>query len=310
MSINSHQENLFNKLQRQVLLFLYRKDLIKLATFYGCNKWSEHCYAQHYNKHFAPLRLKKLKILEIGIGGYDDPKAGGESLRMWKAYFPNSMIYGIDIVDKKPLEEPRIKIFQGSQDDESFLKRVISETGGLDIIIDDGSHVNEHVIKSFNTLFPALNDNGIYVVEDTFTSYLPSFSEKWQLKNFGSLPLNISTRLGGSLDLNDPKTMMNFFKRLVDCLNYEEFLNPGYSPSYFDKHIVAMHFYHNLVILYKDNNNEVSSFLENNTLRPEIMKILGIKSLEDLDIGIPTLMNALRIFRRVLPVSRISQGEN
>ena len=91
-------------------------------------------------------------------------RAGGESLRMWKAFFPNSTIYGIDIVDKKHVEEDRIKVFQGSQDDESFLRKVIDETGGFDIIIDDGSHVNEHVIKSFNVLFPALRDSGIYVV--------------------------------------------------------------------------------------------------------------------------------------------------
>jgi len=291
MILNSHQENFINKLQRKVLPFIYRKDLRKLANFYGSSKWNEHWYAQHYNKHFAPLRLKNLKILEIGVGGYDDPKAGGESLRMWKTYFPNSMIYGIDIVDKKVLEEPRIKIFNGSQDDESFLKEVAAEIGGLDIIIDDGSHINEHVIKSFNILFPTLKNGGIYVVEDTHTSYYPNLDEKWSNFGIGSVYLEPWTKFGGSLDLNNPKTMMNFFKRQVDCLNHEEFLNPGYSPSYFDKHIVAMHFYHNLIMIYKGNNNQGSCFLENNTLRPEILNTLGIESLEDLRLKYPPAVN-------------------
>lgn len=290
MILNSHQDNLFNKLQRKILPFIYRRDLRKLATFYGSSKWDLNWYAQHYNKHFAPLRLKNLKILEIGVGGYDDPKAGGESLRMWKRYFPNSMIYGIDIVDKTALEEHRIKIFQGSQDDESFLNKVVAETGKLDIIIDDGSHINEHVIKSFKILFPELNDGGIYVVEDTWSSYLPNLGEDW-LK-FGTENLGDQgwwAEAGGSLDVNDPKTTINFFKRTVNCLNYQEVFKPGYFPSYFDLHMVAIHFYHNLVLLYKGNNNEDSLFLKNNTLRPETMKMLGIKSLEDLPLKIPTL---------------------
>ena len=33
--------------------------------------------------------------------------------------------------------------------------------------MDDGSHTNKDVIKSFELLFPLLNDNGLYIVEDT-----------------------------------------------------------------------------------------------------------------------------------------------
>jgi hypothetical protein len=255
---------------------------------YG-TKWGEehgaHMYAQHYEKYFVPIRNKKLKILEIGIGGYDDPKDGGSSLKLWKTYFPNSMIYGIDIVDKRAFEEDRIKIFQGSQDDEGFLRKVIAETGELDIILDDGSHINEHVIKTFKILFPALKDDGIYIVEDTHTSYWPSLvGERWSKFGNGNVYLSSLAKVGGSLDLTDPKTSMNFFKRLIDGLNYEEFLFPGYAPSYFDQHIVSMHFYHNLVVMIKGNNHEGSNILENNTLRSFILEELGIESLEELKL--------------------------
>jgi hypothetical protein len=37
----------------------------------------------------------------------------------------------------------------------------------LDVVIDDGSHLIEHQIVSFNFLFPRLSDHGIYVIEDT-----------------------------------------------------------------------------------------------------------------------------------------------
>ena len=98
-------------------------NLSVLAVKHGTDKWT-HNYIPHYEKHFAPLRLRKLNILEIGIGGYERPEAGGESLRMWKEYFPNGTIYGLDLYDKQPHAAERIRIFQGSQADAEFLKSV------------------------------------------------------------------------------------------------------------------------------------------------------------------------------------------
>jgi hypothetical protein len=43
--------------------------------------------------------------------------------------------------------------------------------GGLDIVIDDGSHIASHQRKSFETLFPLLDPEGIYIVEDLPTAY-------------------------------------------------------------------------------------------------------------------------------------------
>jgi hypothetical protein len=37
-------------------------------------------------------------MLEIGVGGYDSPISGGESLRMWKTYFPFAKIFALDIL--------------------------------------------------------------------------------------------------------------------------------------------------------------------------------------------------------------------
>jgi hypothetical protein len=219
-------------------------DLTKLATIYGSDKWGKHFYTTHYSEHFHKLRHNKLKILEIGVGGYENPYKGGASLRMWKRYFPKSWIYSIDIYDKSTLQEKRIKIFQGSQADEAFLKNISSQIGPLDIIIDDGSHIVSHVLTSFKILFPFLKEGGIYVTEDTQTSYWPNFE-------------------GNSENLNDPATSMGFFKSLADGLHYREFLKQDYVPSYFDSHIIAVHFYHNLVFIYKGQNNEPSNMVEN-----------------------------------------------
>jgi hypothetical protein len=223
---------------------LHPQDLIRLVKIYGSDKWLRHYYITHYVEHFNRLRSKNLKILEIGVGGYRDAKKGGNSLRMWKRYFPKSTIYSIDTYDKRQFEEKRIKIFQGSQTDEVFLRNLCGQIGPLDIIIDDGSHICNDVLISFNILFPFLKSGGIYVVEDTQTSYWPDYG-------------------GNSENLNDCSTSMNFFKNLTDGLNYHEFLKPNYIPSYFERNIVAIHFYHNLVFIYKGENDEPSNKVEN-----------------------------------------------
>jgi hypothetical protein len=226
-------------------IFFHRNNLNKLAKIYNTDKWGKHFYTVHFMTHFKKFRYKKINLLEIGAGGYKNPKIGGESLRMWKRYFLFGMIYSIDLYDKSTLEEKRIKIFKGDQTDELFLKESVERIGDIDIIIDDGSHINEHVVETFKILFPLLKSGGIYVVEDTQTSYWPS-------------------KGGDSNDLDNPDTTMNFFKKLTDGLNYKEYMRPGYQPSFYDKNIVSIHFYHNLIFVYKGPNEEESNLLKNN----------------------------------------------
>lgn len=137
-----------------------------------------------------------------------------------ESIFPNSKIYVIDILDKRYHDSHRIKTFQGSLADPEFLVDVINQIGAPDIIIDDGSHINQHVIFSFNTLFPLLSPTGIYVIEDLQTSY-------WAL---GSAD-NSGTDWGGSMD-PQAATSMNFLKSLADGINYEEFPpEANYNPA-------------------------------------------------------------------------------
>ena len=211
-------------------------DLNLLAKVYRTDKNGAHFYTPNYKTHLQKYRSKRINLLEIGVGGYHYPDAGGNSLRMWKRYFPFGKIFSLDIHDKSALQERRIKIFKGSQVDKDFLETVTDAMGTIDIIIDDGSHINEHVIETFKLLFPKLKDGGIYIVEDTQTSY-------W--KEYG----------GESDDLNKPGTMMNFFKSLTDSLNYGDFEIDDYEPSYYDKKIISMHFYHNMVFIYKGDND-------------------------------------------------------
>jgi hypothetical protein len=223
----------YHRLARKFKLWRVRNDLNKLASEFKTDKWGSHWYMQHYQRYFAPLKKKRLNILEIGVGGYEGA-GGGESLRMWKAYFRKSQIVGIDLYDKSQFREKRIDIRQCDQTDAEALTRLSNEHGGFDIVIDDGSHLNEHVVRTFHILFPLLRPNGIYVVEDTQTAYWPTW--------------------GGGM--SNPQTSMAFFKSLTDGLNHAEFPIDGYKPTHFDKNIVEMAFFHNLVFIRKGNNEE------------------------------------------------------
>jgi hypothetical protein len=214
-----------------------RPNLTKLAKQFKTDKWGrDHKYTPHYQRHLRAWRDQPINLLEIGIGGYDRDGDGGKSLRMWKAYFPHAQIYGLDIHDKSFVDEPRIRTFQGDQTDPAVLAAIAEAAGELHIIIDDGSHRSPDIIATFQILFPLLADDGIYVIEDTQTSYWPEFD--------------------GHEDPAAGGTTMAFVKQLLDGLNYEEFLTEPYEPTYTDLHVTGVSCYHNLVFIQKGDNRE------------------------------------------------------
>ena len=115
-------------------------------------------------------------MLEIGIGSVENGQMGGvigngyktgNSLKCWSEYFPNSIIYAIDIYKHEELNTDRIITFKADQSNETDLETLISNINGeLDIIIDDGSHQGDHQVFSFKFLNKYLSKNGIYVIED------------------------------------------------------------------------------------------------------------------------------------------------
>ena len=218
------------------------QNLSSIAEFYKTDKY-DHGYTKVYEKYFDNIRDQKLKILEIGI-------ADGKSLLMWSDYFQNSTIIGIDIhkidIQEKKLNRNNIKVHQGSQSDEKFIDEIIDEYGSFDIIIDDGSHLKKDVIKSFHLLFPHLNNDGLYVVEDIQTSYNHFFG-------------------GNPFDLKYSNSHMNFFKHLTDRLNYQEIANPFYISHKYDAKITNVSFYHNLVFVKKGVNDKLSKEVLNHS---------------------------------------------
>ena len=75
-------------------------------------------FIELYEKYFAPLKNSKINILEIGI-------ENGDSLRIWREYFPNANIIGIDI-EHKDFKIDNVDIYQGDQSKHIFLSSLVA----------------------------------------------------------------------------------------------------------------------------------------------------------------------------------------
>jgi hypothetical protein len=170
-----------------------KSSLDNLSIYYGLDKNIKvsHNYIPCYEKLFKDLKYKTKNLLEIGIGGmYNLPKTltqgdntrnyyrSGNSLRMWRDYFTEASVYGIDINKNLMFTENRIKTFVANQNSKQDLQLVMDKIDTkLDIIIDDGSHMGEHQVFSFIHLNKHLSDNGIYVIEDIQPQHINGFKD-------------------------------------------------------------------------------------------------------------------------------------
>lgn len=116
-------------------------------------------YLRHYQRMMAEFRDRPITLLEIGIDQ-------GASLRTWEIYFPKASIVGVDIEPAtRRFARKNVTVEIGSQFDAEFLAG-LAQRYTPDIIIDDGSHIAEHQVFSFERLFHGLKPGGLYVVED------------------------------------------------------------------------------------------------------------------------------------------------
>ena len=90
----------------------------------------------------------------------------GNSLRVWRDYFKNANIYGIDIDENTMFEEDRIKTYCSSSMDKDTMDNILSKLPELDMVVDDGLHTMEANLETLKIVFPYLKNGGIYVIED------------------------------------------------------------------------------------------------------------------------------------------------
>jgi hypothetical protein len=185
------------------------------------HKWLH--YFDVYEKYFHRFLDKKILIFEIGV-------FKGGSLEMWKNYFsPDSTIVGIDInPDCKIYESDNVFVEIGNQSDFEFLQSLIDKYGKPDIVLDDGSHVMNDLIKTFDFLYYNMKENGIYLAEDMHTCYWDEYG-------------------GGLLNEN---TFIEFSKSKIDELNSYH-TRGRINPTEFTKSTDCISFYDSIIVFEK-----------------------------------------------------------
>lgn len=200
------------------------EDIYYNETTRYTSKWSH--YFELYEKYFNKFVGCSPTVLEIGVDN-------GGSMEMWHHYFHNQLPYPKIIgIDNRPkvrvLDLPNTTILYGEQGDPAFWDNFNQEHGSMDIVIDDGSHYSNHQILTFEKLFPQLNDDGVYFVEDTHSSYMPVF--------YG--------------ELKGRWTFIEYCKNLIDVLHQDHYETDQTIHPWM-RWIKGIHFYDSVVVIEK-----------------------------------------------------------
>lgn len=171
--------------------------LHEIGLKYGTDKATHHGYCDFYEKELKGLNPKR--ILEIGV-------KDGASLRMWKDFYPDAEVVGIDI---NAIHVPECLVYPINQCDVFIIQKL----GKFDLIIDDGSHMTLHQQISFNHLFAnQLNLGGVYIIEDIHTSFYSEYinSEFTTYEIFTKMLPRLKTKLFQRIpgDTSDSNTLL------------------------------------------------------------------------------------------------------
>ena len=219
-----------------------------LGNKHKTDKIYHHGYHRFYEDVLNKYRKKKLNFLEIGMDT-------GESLNLWRDYFPKANIYGLEI--NQEYKNNKIYVMKGNQNKISDLKKLVKITNECEVILDDGSHVPSHQLKSFNYLFEnCLKKGGVYIIEDIETSY-------WKREKGAKLyGYNINA------GFNSKNNIVNIFQEIVPIVNREFLIQNAKNNLYSIKkisdycldHISSITFGMNCIIIKKMSKYEKDKF--------------------------------------------------
>jgi len=170
------------------------KQLYNIHDGYVSDKWDRYLF--EYDRLFLPFRDTEVRLLEIGV-------QNGGSLEIWGTYFPQAKaIVGCDINTKcgdLTYRNSKISVLVGDATTVETKEQIRKISEGFDIVIDDGSHINDDIIKAFVHYFPLVTEGGLFIAEDLHTAYWRQYK-------------------GG---LEQPQNAMKFFQALTDVINHE-----------------------------------------------------------------------------------------
>jgi len=152
--------NIYNikTVEEWVSKIFYNRELLSNPNIHT-DKYYVHSYMPVYEMLFKDYREKNINFLEIGV-------QNGGSLELFKTYFINGSLTGIDINDCPPwlLKSDRIKFVKANAYSSQILNSFQDES--FDIIIDDGPHDLNSMLYVSNFYVNKLKKDGLLIIED------------------------------------------------------------------------------------------------------------------------------------------------
>ena len=145
--------------------------LLELVNNSKTDKNTIHSYLPLYQKLLESKRHTATNVLEIGIGDFGEKNGG--SIKLWKDYFTNATIYGLDIlpIDRvmdELLNDDRVVLYTSTDayNDEFFMTNFLHKNIKCDFMLDDGPHTLESMKQFIKLYSQIMTNDGILIIED------------------------------------------------------------------------------------------------------------------------------------------------
>jgi len=135
------------------------------------DKNTTHSYLDLYSTLLSKRKESAKNILEIGIGDFTEKNGG--SIKLWRDYFTNATIYGLDIL---PIErvidelrnDSRVVLYTSTDayNEEFFISTFLNKNIKFDFMLDDGPHTLESMLQFIKLYSQVMADGGILIIED------------------------------------------------------------------------------------------------------------------------------------------------
>lgn len=124
---------------------------------YNTDKETLHCYISEYYTHeLTSYKESSIKILEIGI------RYGG-SMQLWRDFFTNAIVYGIDSGEEATADVPGCTIISGDAYNINVVNQLPKD---FTFIIDDGPHTLGSQINFILLYRDRIKKGGHLIIED------------------------------------------------------------------------------------------------------------------------------------------------
>ena len=130
------------------------------------DKNTTHTYLPLYDVLLERLKYSAKNVLEVGVHK-------GGSILLWKDFFENATIYGLDVLSKLSIpqdlfEESRILLHleTDAYNTKFFQETFLDKNLTFDFMLDDGPHTLESQLNFVKLYSQLLTKNGILIVED------------------------------------------------------------------------------------------------------------------------------------------------